>query len=344
MMTTVVKPAFSAPLYIAWEVSLRCNAKCLHCYSSSAPDKVHPNELSTESALKMIDDLADAGLLILAFSGGEPLLRKDIFKLIEKAVSRNLVVNVASNGLIINEKMAKKIASSGVRSVTISLDASNEEFHDYFRQHPGLFRKTIKAIPLLKKEGVRVVVSFTPTLLNYKDGRNVVEFAHSLGADAVNMSEYVPAGRGTKDLALPPEILKSVIMQWIDMRREFAGKIQIIWHDCRASLLVEENERDKYTGCGAGKLTARIMADGTLTPCVFLSQGAGNLKTDSFKEIWENSNYLKAIRNRELIGGNCLSCEHKSRCGGCRAVSMANTGSPLMGDDSCWMYKECLTV
>lgn len=342
-METMIKPAFSAPLYIAWEVALRCNAKCLHCYSSSAPDKVDPNELSTDEALSMIDDLADSGLLILAFSGGEPLLRKDIFQLIKKAVSRNLVVNLASNGLLINEKMAKKIASSGVRSVTISLDASDAEFHDYFRQHLGLFKKTVKAIPLLKNEGVRVVVSFTPTLLNYQEGRKVVEFAYQLGADAVNMSEYVPAGRGTKDLALPPELLKTVLMEWIDMRKEFDGRMQIIWHDCRASLLVPENEMDKYTGCGAGKLTARIMADGTLTPCVFLSQGAGNLKTASFSSIWENSTYLKAIRNRELIGGNCSSCEHKSRCGGCRAVSMANTGSSLMGDDSCWIYQEFKT-
>lgn len=335
------KPAFDAPLYIAWEVSLRCNAQCLHCYSASGPRAIHTGELTTEEALKMIDDLADAGLLILAFSGGEPLLRKDIFQLVERAVEKHLVVNVASNGLLINETMAKKIAASGVRSVTISLDASNAELHDYFRQHKGLFEKTIKAVPLLAKEGVRVVVSFTPTLLNYKEGPEVVKLAYALGASAVNMSEYVPAGRGTKDLALPPDLLKEVLMDWISMRREYKDRMQIIWHDCRAALLVPEEDRDKYSGCGAGKLTARIMVDGTLTPCVFLSNSAGNLKRQSFKEVWKHSELLQAIRNRDLLGGNCATCAFKSKCGGCRAVSMAHYGNPLMGDASCWIQKEC---
>lgn len=341
-MQPKINPAFNAPLYIAWETSLRCNAECLHCYSSSGPKAISPEELSTEEALRMIDDLAEAGLLILAFSGGEPLLRKDIFQLIERAVERNLVVNVASNGLLINEKMAKRIANSGVRSVTISLDASSAEIHDHFRQRPGLFNKTINAIPLLAKEDVRVVVSFTPTTLNYQEGRKVVKLAYSLGASAVNMSEYVPAGRGTRELALPPDLLKEVIQDWINMRKEYEGKMQIIWHDCRASLLVSEEDRDKYSGCGAGKLTARIMVDGTLTPCVFLSTPAGNLKNQSFRQIWEKSDLLHSIRNRDLIGGNCSSCDFKSKCGGCRAVSMANTGSPLMGDASCWLYKECV--
>ncbi len=339
-MLRTSRPSFKSPLYIAWEVSLLCNAKCLHCYSSSGPGVRHPHELNTDEALSLIDQLAEAGLLILAFSGGEPLIRKDIFQLIERAVENQLVVNVASNGAIINSKFAKKIKESGVRSVTISLDAASAEVHDYFRQCPGLFKKSINAIKLLAQEDVRVVVSFTPSFLNFQEGRKVVELAYELGASAVNMSEYVPAGRGTKEMSLPASVLKGVINDWIEMRREYADKMQIIWHDCRVALLVPPHERDKYSGCGAGKLTARIMADGTLTPCVFLSTPAGNLKENKFSEIWENSTLLKAIRNRDLVGGNCLNCEHVKICGGCRAVSMAHYGSPLMGDPSCWIKNE----
>lgn len=337
------KPAFSAPLYIAWETSLKCNAKCLHCYSSSGPQANDPNELTTQEALDMIDDLADSGLLILAFSGGEPLLRKDIFQLIERAANRSLVVNIASNGRLITEPIAKKLANSGVRSVTVSLDASVAELHDYFRQSKGLFDKATKAISLLANEGIRVVVSFTPTMLNYTESRNVVNLARKLGASAVNMSEYVPAGRGTLELALPPQLLREVVQEWINMRAEFKDVLQIIWHDCRAALLVSDKDRDKYSGCGAGKLTARIMADGTLTPCVFLSTSVGNLKQKVFKEIWQTSPLLEAIRTRDLHEGNCSSCEHKSKCGGCRAMSMAYFGNPLMGDSSCWI-KESVTA
>ena len=116
--------------------------------------------------------------------------------------------------------------------------------------------------------------------------------------------------------------------------------MQIIWHDCRAALLVPIEERNKYSGCGAGKLTARIKTDGSLTACVFLSNSAGNLNEKRFLDIWNNSPSLDAIRNRDLVGGNCLSCSHKSICGGCRAFSMANYGNPLMGDPSCWIKKE----
>ena len=334
------KPEFSAPLYIAWEVTWECNAKCLHCYSASGPGGRSSDELDTASAVDLIDKLADAGLLILAFSGGEPLVRKDIYELMAHASARGLVVNVASNGALVNEKNAIRLKEAGVRSVTISLDAVDPGLHNHFRQHAHLFPLAIKAIRMLKKHGIRVVISFTPTRLNYQEGRKVVELALKEGADAVNMSEYVPAGRGTTDMALTGDLLKSVVQEWIDMRNEFAGRIQIIWHDCRVALLVPEADRDKYAGCGAGKLTARIMPNGALTPCVFLPNVVGNLSKQSFDEVWIQSPLLDAIRDRKLEGGNCSVCVHKKVCGGCRAMSMAHSGSPLKGDAGCWLFPE----
>lgn len=340
-MTDVPRPEFKAPLYIAWEVSLKCNARCLHCYSESGPDARHPLELTTEQAFAMIDDLAASGLLILAFSGGEPLLRRDIYQLIERAAGQGLIVNIATNGSTITDRVAARLREAGVRSVTVSLDGADAGTHDHIRQYPGLFRLTVRAIERLVKHGHRVVVSFTPTMLNYRQGPEVVRLAHELGASGVNMSEYVPAGRGTHDLALPPEILREVVHEWIAMRREYAGRMQIIWHDCRVALLVPPEERDRYSGCGAGKLTARIRADGVLTPCVFLPNAAGNLVTTPFREVWENSPLLHAFRTRdELRSGNCGSCAHKSICGGCRAVSMSYHGDPMMGDRSCWIVPE----
>jgi radical SAM protein with 4Fe4S-binding SPASM domain len=336
-----MKPKFNAPLYIAWEVTLQCNARCLHCYSNSGPGVQHPQQLSTNEALRIIDQLAEAGLLILAFSGGEPLIRRDIFGLIKRAVENALVVNLASNGALIDEKMAVRLKEAGVRSITISLDGARAETHDDFRRFPGLFDRTIRAIQTLVKNDHRVVVSFTPTIRNYQEGPDVVALAHSLGANAVNMSEYVPAGRGTRKLALPADTLREVVHQWIEMRREYADRMRIIWHDCRVALLVPEEEQDRYSGCGAGKLTARICVDGTLTPCVFLSNSAGNLRSSSFRDIWDNSPLLRMIRNRdELRWGNCGGCRFKHICGGCRAASMANYGDPMMGDPYCWVVRQ----
>jgi radical SAM protein with 4Fe4S-binding SPASM domain len=327
-----LRPAFIAPLYVAWEVTLRCNARCLHCYSESGPGIHHPGELSTDEALGVIDQLAEAGLLILAFSGGEPLLRRDIFQLIERAVERSLIVNVATNGAIMGDRLAKRLRTAGIRSITVSLDGATAETHDYFRQFPGLFVRTLRAIETLAANGHRVVVSFTPTRLNYREGPDAVRLAHELGASAVNMSEFVPAGRGTRDLALLPETQRDVLQQWIAMRREYAGRMQIIWHDCRVALLVPPEERDLYSGCGAGKLTARIRVDGTVTPCVFLPNPAGNLRTTTFKEIWQHSTLLQTIRNRDAI--------QSGNCGSCRAVSMSYYGDPMRGDPSCWIVPE----
>jgi radical SAM protein with 4Fe4S-binding SPASM domain len=158
------------------------------------------------------------------------------------------------------------------------------------------------------------------------------------------MSEYVPAGRGTRDLVLPPAILRELVQQWIDMRREYHGRLRVIWHDCRVALLVPPEEQDRYTGCGAGTLTARIKVDGTLTPCVFLPNAAGNLLNQSFSEIWKDSPLLKQIRDRNTLqSGNCGACEFKFICGGCRATSMSYYGDPAMGDPSCWIKPQTET-
>lgn len=201
--------------------------------------------------------------------------------------------------------------------------------------------RTLTGIKTIVGHDLRVVVSFTPTRLNYRQGPDVVRLAYELGAGAVNMSEFVPAGRGTHEMALPPDTLREVVGQWIEMRREYKDRMQIIWHDCRVALLVPPEEQDRYSGCGAGKLTARLMVDGTLTPCVFLPNPAGNLKEKPFREIWETSPLLQMIRNRAaLLGGNCGNCQYKHICGGCRAVSMSYYGDPMKGDPSCWLVRE----
>lgn len=174
--------------------------------------------------------------MILAFSGGTPLLRQDIFKLIARAVERDLVVYLATNGALVTDALSRRLKEAGVQSVTVSLDGASAETHDSIRRFPGLFERTVAAIEKLSREDLRVVVSFTPMLLNYREGPDVVRLACDSGASAVNMSEYVPAGRGTHDLALPPETLRNVVHQWIEMRRAYEGKIQIIWHDCRVAL------------------------------------------------------------------------------------------------------------
>jgi radical SAM protein with 4Fe4S-binding SPASM domain len=188
-------------------------------------------------------------------------------------------------------------------------------------------------VRLLSERGLRVVVSFTPTRLNWHHGPRVVALAAELGASAANMSEYVPAGRGSLELALSPDDLRAVLAQWIGLREEYRGRIDVLWHDCRVGMLVSDEERRKYVGCGAGRLVARILPDGTVTPCVFLPTPIGSFRTTPFSEMWASSPLLRQFRERQgHIQGNCGACEHLDTCGGCRAVAYAYNGDPCAGD------------
>lgn len=330
---------FKAPLYVAWEVTHRCNARCLHCYSDSGPEADRSRDLSTREANDLIEQLAEAGVLVLALSGGEPLLRSDWRDLVSHAVNAGLRVNVGSNGSTLNERNVRDLARLGVHSVTVSLDSHRPEIHDRFRGTPGLFPKTLAAIRRLVRQGVRVVVGYTPTRINHRDAAGVVALAQQLGADAVNLSEYVPAGRGPISLALKPDELRSILEQWIALRDEYGGSPELIWHDCRVGLLVSDEDRRKYVGCGAGRLVARILPDGTVTPCVFLPTPIGTLREQPFREMWISSFLLRQFRERRAhFHGNCGDCRHLATCGGCRAVAFAySAGDPLAGDPHCWV-------
>ena len=330
---------FAAPLYVAWEITHHCNARCLHCYSNSGPEAPAGAVLPLDAALSLIDQLADAGVLVLAFSGGEPLMHRHWQKLVGHAVRRGLNVNVGSNGSCITARNADTLRDLGVKSVTVSIDSHLPEVHDHFRQLRGLHAKALTAVRLLVEREIRVVVGYTPTQLNWRHGRAVIDLAHEFGADAVNLSEYVPAGRGSIELALSPTELRQTLEEWIAAREEYQGRMEIMWHDCRVALLVADEEKRKYVGCGAGRLVARILPDGTVTPCVFLPTAIGTLASTPFKQMWQGAQLLQQFRVRAgHVGGNCGGCEFLDTCGGCRAVAYAYSGGdPLAGDPHCWI-------
>lgn len=337
--TSAAFAEFAAPLYVAWEITHHCNARCLHCYSNSGPDADSKTILPLDAALSLIDQLADAGVLVLAFSGGEPLLHPHWKQLVGHAVQRGLNVNVGSNGSSITPRNADTLRALGVKSVTISIDSHLPEIHDEFRQLVGLHAKAIKAVGRLVERNIRVVVGYTPTKLNWTHGRSVIDLAYDLGANAVNLSEYVPAGRGSIELALAPTELRQTLDNWIEAREQYKGRMEVMWHDCRVALLVTEEEKRKYVGCGAGRLVARVLPDGTVTPCVFLPTSIGTVATTSFETMWREAQLLRQFRSRAgNVSGNCGNCEFLESCGGCRAVAYAYSGgNPLAGDPHCWI-------
>jgi AdoMet-dependent heme synthase len=336
-----MKAKIEPPVHVAWEISRRCNAQCLHCSSNSGPEVQDPQELSTGDALQVIDQLADAGVRVLAFSGGEPLLRPDLLTLIHHAVERGLTTNVCTNGALVDDGMALRLKEAGLHSVTVSLDGACAETHDRVRRYRGLFDLAVRAIRTLVKHGHRVGVSFTPTTSNYQEASQVVQLAHALGTDSVCLSQYIPTGRGTRDLMLAPASLSDLAHDVLELRDRYARRMQVHCHDCHVALLLPSEEQKDYRGCGAGSATVGICSDGKVTPCIFMPNEAGNLRDTSFRDIWEGSPLLHTLRDREqLQDGNCGACRFKLVCGGCRAAAMAIHGNPMQGDPSCWLFPE----
>lgn len=332
------------PLYVVWETTLDCNARCIHCYSDAAFGH-GPVYWTPEESLDLIDQLADAGVMIVAFSGGEFLLRPDWERLTERAVESGLRVTFATNGLKVNGAVARRIKELGVTNVSVSLDGATAEVHDGIRRIPHIFEKACAAVGHLVRAGVRVTVNYTPMRVNQTQAEDVIDLAHRLGATKVNLTEYVYTTRGGIDLMPLPSELGELMTRWTAAARRWKGKIEVDWHDCRVALILPGAEADPYKGCGAGYTHCRITVDHDVTPCVVLPVPVGNLREQRFVDIWRTAPELHRIRDRRNIrGGNCSECEHLSRCGGCRAASYARYGDAYLGDPTCWIKPDGIEV
>ncbi|MFC2130779.1 radical SAM protein [Bacteroidota bacterium] len=330
---------FDVPPYITFDITHHCNLSCTHCSTNSSPKITSEGGLSTSEALNIIDQLSIAGVKVLTLSGGEPLLRKDWHVLAKNAVISGMVVNIETNGSTINAQTADLIMKSGINSINISLDSHKPEVHDKIRQCEGAFWRTIRSILLLTDRNIKTGIVFTPTKHNWKDADKVIELANHLSVDSLHLNHFVPTGRGRPSISLEPMEKKLLNEKWIRKQKKYRGKLNLIWHDCRALLLMPTDGKENYIGCGAGNYTARILPDGTLTPCAYLPMAAGSLRTTAFIKLWRESELLKNLRERNgRFFGNCSSCEHLNNCGGCRASAYAyGKSNPYSGDRQCWI-------
>lgn len=332
---------FGSPLYVVWEITRNCNARCIHCYSDASFGRGFEDSWKLDECYGLIDQLVEAGVIILGFSGGEIFMRDDWHKIVGYATKKGLRVSLATNGLKIKPDTAQLIADLDVSNVSVSLDGATAKVHEKIRKIPGIFDAACRAIKILRDADVTTTANYTPMTLNHQDVEGVVRLAYEIGANKANLTEYVYLSRGGINLMLKPEELYAVIQTWLRLADEFNNKMVLNWHDCRVALLVNDDECDKYTGCGAGSTHCRITEDKFVTPCVVMPHPVGSLKEQPFMDIWRNAPQLHRIRTRDSItSGNCADCEHKSVCGGCRASSFAHYGTPFAGDPMCWVKPE----
>ncbi|MGO9073780.1 MAG: radical SAM protein [Terriglobales bacterium] len=327
--------SISAPLHIVWLATNQCNARCLHCSSNSAHPA--PDELLTAEVFHLLDDLSDCGVLDLAVSGGEPLLRKDVFDVIAYARNRGFTVGIGSNGSTITSTVLDALLKVDINRLQVSLDGPETE-HDALRRWPGLFARATKAISLAVQHGVRTHVCCTINRLNAASLEPLTRIVTELGVKRLNFSRFIPTGRGNDSLDLSPLEWREVVATVNNLRRKSKPQLDIVSHLAQEVLLDETLANiEVFRGCGAGHNQACVSFDGTVFPCVLLPISIGNIRQQPFRELWRDSHVINTLQARSTLKGQCGNCALKQSCGGCRAVAYAKTGDYLASDSRCWI-------
>ena len=340
---------------VVWNITSQCNLKCRHCYIE-ATEAAKDNEMTTADGMAFIDDLAEMKVPVLMFSGGEPLVRPDLFELAAYAVEKGLRIVLSTNGTLIDDFTAQLIKEAGFQYVGVSIDGS-EETHDMFRGEKGAFAAAIAGIRAAKAAGNRTGVRFTLNSLNKRDLPAVLDLIEQEKIDRFCMYHLVYAGRGgdMKNLDVTLDEKREVAQLLIDKALDFDRRgveLEILTTDNHADGLylldyiaktnparVPEVRQllELHGGCSAGDRMADVDYLGNVHPCQFWSDlTLGNVRKRKFSEIWNdleaNDGILARLRTKPAqLNAQCGKCSQNRLCGGCRI--RASVDGDIWGDD-----------
>jgi Fe-coproporphyrin III synthase len=345
---------------VVWNVTRRCNLRCVHCYSQS-DDRNYPDELSFEEGTALIDDLAEFGSPVVLFSGGEPLIRRDILDLIRHAVSRNMRAVLSTNGTLITGEMASKLKDIGLSYVGISLDGL-ERVHDAFRGVPGTFARVMKAIKNCQGVGLKVGLRFTINRRNYEDIPGIFDLVEERNIPRICFYHLVYAGRGT-DLVnedLDHAQTRDVVDLIMDRTRRLHDKglpVEVLTVDNHADgpylyrrLTGEDPARaaevlkllQMNEGNNSGRGIGCVSWDGSVYADQFWRHHSfGNVRYRRFSRIWTDPSdeFLMQLKDKKKhVKGRCSQCRWLDICGGnFRVRAEALYGDVWAPDPACYL-------
>jgi len=329
----------SAPELVSWDVTSRCNLRCVHCYATAGTEPA-ADDLGTAEAKRFISELADIGVFQLVLLGGEPFLRGDILTLIQYARACQLDVGLSTNGTLITPEVARQLADLGLNGVQVSIDSSRAEVHDQFRGVPGSWRKATYAARLLAGMGCKVIVATVITRLNIDDLPEMARLSAELGASEFRTVRFIPVGRGgaAANLMISPEQARDGARVLSDLQASYDGKLKVR-PDESFPFLVSPGAWRMF--CTAGVTTCAVRSNGDVTPCSYFDGPdfvAGNIRGHRFESIWRNSPILYAFREAPLLEGRCRECAFIESCrGGCRAAAWNAHHDFTAPDPYCWL-------
>lgn len=333
---------FGYPVHPVWEVTARCNLTCAHCHARAGESEC-PDELTTEEGKKrVIDPLAQVDdFKSLVFSGGEPLVREDIFELIAHAKMRGFYPIIATNATLITPTVAEQLKKAGTLGIAASIDSLKDEVHDAFRKKEGALKLAKEGIANAEAEGMYIQINITASKINKDELPEIIAFADDLRAHVILLYQFIPSGRGqeSSELELSVEEFREEILK--------AGAMQKNLHPVIAPVGLPEywalhnvqknggRTSDILRGCICGNGMFYIKPNGDVWPCAFVPMSGGNLKEVTPADIWRDSELFKGLRDRRNLKGICNACSQREMCGGCRARALALTGDLFAEDSKC---------
>lgn len=361
------RQASGPPRLVFWETTAGCNLECVHCRRLEVSHELMRSDLTTAEGVRLIDQIATVGRPILVFSGGEPLMRPDLFKLAAHARDRGLMTALATNGTLIDRNLAGHIATAGFDRVSVSLDGADADTHNQLRGQPGSFERAMDALEYLRNAGVSTQINCTIARHNQHQLAGVVKLGERMGVAAVHYFLLVPVGCGE-------QIAEG---QMLDAR-EVEERLLEVWHiEQGTALQIKATCAPHYyrvlrqqgkalrqsgghpgsrpgghppghpgnadsgrlhtvtRGCLAGTAVCFVSHDGKVFPCGYLPVAAGDVRRQDFAEIWSQSKVFADLRDPDKLSGKCGQCEFKQVCGGCRARAFYQYGDFLAEEPFC---------
>jgi len=356
---------------VIWNLIRRCNLTCKHCYSISA-DKDFPGELNTEQVFTTMEDLKQFKVPVLILSGGEPLLRPDIYDISHRAKEMGFYVGLSTNGTLITKENIKQIAEVGYDYVGISIDGM-EKTHDMFRRRQGAFKESMQGIDLCKENGIKVGMRFTLTQDTVPELPDILNLMNEREIDKFYLSHLNYAGRGNKNRK--DDVFHKITRNAMDLLfdtcweniqngydREFVtgnndadGVFLMQWAKRNIPEIYMQKEDELRTrlenwgGNASGVNISNIDNLGNVHPDTFWwDYNLGNVKERAFSEIWQDTSdpLMAGFKQKERpLKGRCAECEHKKICGGnTRVRAYSLTGDPWEEDPACYLSDEEIGV
>ncbi len=306
------------PLTVSFEITLRCNIKCAHCYNFDRdipyPRTSQDNELTPQEILDIIDQLREAGCLYLSFTGGEALVHPEIFTFVKHAVDKKMVTILRSNGTLLLTENVRRLVDAGATQVEISLHGACAKTHDDFVGIVGSFDRAVAGARLAKEMGLMVKFAFNLMKTNTDEIEDMIKLSHDLGVNYTIDPHITARYDGTRSS--------------LDLRVD-REKLYQLYTGPLASMIPEPDcNPNRSVQCSCARAVCGISANGDVYPCIAAPIKCGNLREKSFKEIWQNSEELNRIRGLVLDDFKvCKPCPDRAFCRRSSGVVYVNTGN-----------------